>query len=104
MIADGLVYAHPGLDFAMLMNGTIMGFSMEGNMIDPTWYPEPENAYNPVLLAAFVFNPTTSEFSSDITVSLSTLIFAGDEGQQIFASDMEFIHLDGTDVSDNLNQ
>ena len=99
-IADGLIYAHPGLDFAMLQNGTLMGFSMSGDLVDPTWYPDPANAYNPVMLAAFAFTPTTAEFSSDIVVDVTNTVFGGDEGQLLFSTDMEFIHLDGTDISD----
>jgi len=97
-----MVATHPSMDGQTYLNGTTMGFSLTGDLIDPTWLSGVENTYNPVLIAAYVFTPTTAEFSNNITVSLdeNTWTFGGDEGQLIFASDMEFIHLDGSDVSD----
>jgi hypothetical protein len=95
-----MIAGHPSMDGQLYSDGTTMGFSFSGSQIDPTWYPNPENTYDPVLIAAYVFTPTTDEFSNDITVNLSDWTFGGDEGQLLFASDMEFIHLDGSDVSD----
>jgi hypothetical protein len=47
-----------------------------------------------------ILTVTTAEFSSDIVVDVTNTVFGGDEGQLLFSSDMEFIHLDGTDISD----
>jgi hypothetical protein len=98
-----MVAGAPGMDGQTYLNGTTMGFSFQGSLIDPTWLSGAENTYNPVLIAAYVFTPTTAEFSNNITVSLdeNTWTFGGDEGQLIFASDMGFVHLDGSDVSDS---
>jgi hypothetical protein len=79
---------------------------MDGNMINPTWLDYgPEGTYTPVLIAAFVFTPTTAEFSNNITVSLdeSTWAFADEQAQGLFACDMvtdPFVHFYGCEVSD----
>ena len=84
-----MVATHPSMDGQTYLNGTTIGFSMDGNMINPTWLDYgPDGAFTPVLIAAFVFTPTTAEFSSDITVSLSDWTFGGDEGELVFACDM----------------
>ena len=101
-----LVAGNPTLESTQYVNGTTIGFSMNGNMINPTWLDYgPEGVYTPVLIAAFVFTPTTAEFSNNITVSLdeSTWVFADDEAQGLFACDMvtdPFVHFYGCEVSD----
>ena len=101
-----LVGFNPTLESTQYVNGMTMGFSMEGNLINPTWLDYgPEGAYTPVLIAAFVFTPTTAEFSNNITVSLNenTWAFADDEAQTLFACDMvtdPFVHFYGCEVSD----
>jgi hypothetical protein len=109
-----MIATHPSMDGQTYQDGTTMGFSFTGDLINPTWIDYgPDGAFTPVLIAAYVFTPTTAEFSNNITVNLSDWTFGGDEGELVFACDMStecdqdpsgascpFNHFYGCDVSD----
>jgi hypothetical protein len=101
----GLVGGYAGYEMHQELfysNGTTMGFSLSGDLIPPAQLTyalagnDPANFMAalmagdiaPIPIATYVFVPTTSEFSSDVKVSLSNWTFGGDEGETVFASDM----------------
>jgi len=72
-------------------NGTVLGFSMAGELINPN----PTGA----LLAVLAYTENGNEFGGTFGVSLSNFTFADENYQGLNVCDMDFNPLNGCDVS-----